>query len=154
MLPDDFFLRYLDNELVSLLLMLLIGIPLYICASASTPIAAALILKGLSPGAALVLLLAGPATNAATLTVLTHHLGRRATAIYLFAIAFSSLLLGWLTNRLYSWSGLELVPLVSSEGHEVHGLFSVAAAVLLLLLLAKLWLQRLRQSSDNCCDDR
>ena len=64
--PVNFVDRYLGGEYSSLLIMLIIGIPLYICASASTPIAAALVLKGLSPGAALVFLLAGPATNAAT----------------------------------------------------------------------------------------
>lgn len=152
-MPDDFFLRYLSNEPASLLLMLLVGIPLYICASASTPIAATLILKGLSPGAALVLLLAGPATNAATLTVITRQLGRNAAAVYLFAIASSSLLLGWITNRLYAWSGLELIPLAAGGGHESHGILSVTAAILLLLLLARHQLRRLRPGVSDCCDD-
>jgi len=70
LIPDDIFSRYLGAGLPAMLLMLAVGIPLYICATASTPIAAALILKGVSPGAALVFLLAGPATNLASLTVL------------------------------------------------------------------------------------
>ncbi len=76
----------------------LIGIPIYICASASTPIAAALILKGISPGAALVFLLAGPATNAATLTLVGRFWGRAATTVYLISIAVCSLALGGLTD--------------------------------------------------------
>ncbi|NOQ42097.1 MAG: SO_0444 family Cu/Zn efflux transporter, partial [Desulfuromusa sp.] len=76
LVPDDFFIRYLDNEFLSLLIMLGIGIPIYICASASTPVAAAPVLKGLSPGAALVFLSAGPATNAATITVMSRYFGR------------------------------------------------------------------------------
>ena len=67
LIPDDLFGRYLGSGLPAMLLMLAVGVPLYICASASTPIAAALILKGVSPGAALVFLLAGPATNMAAL---------------------------------------------------------------------------------------
>jgi uncharacterized membrane protein YraQ (UPF0718 family) len=74
--PDDFFLRYMGSEALSLLIMLGVGIPIYICASASTPVAAALVLNGLSPGAALVFLLAGPATNAATLTVVARYFGK------------------------------------------------------------------------------
>ena len=77
--------------LPAMIFMLALSIPLYICAVESTPVAAMLILKGLNPGAALVLLLAGPATNAASLTVLTKILGRRTVVIYLLSIAcFSS----------------------------------------------------------------
>ena len=68
--PEAWFSSYLGGGLPSMLIMLAVGIPLYICATASTPIAAALILKGVSPGAALVFLLAGPATNVTSLTVL------------------------------------------------------------------------------------
>ena len=81
------------------------GIPLYICASASTPIAAALILKGISPGAALIFLLAGPATNAATVTLVARFWGKRATAVYLLSIAACSLLLGWGTDAIYRAAG-------------------------------------------------
>ena len=83
LIPDDIFSKYLGSGLPAMLLMLAVGIPLYICATASTPIAAALILKGVSPGAALVFLLAGPATNIASLTVLTGVLGKRAVRVAL-----------------------------------------------------------------------
>jgi hypothetical protein len=77
LVPEDAAETFLGGGLGSMLLMLAVGIPLYICATASTPIAAALILKGVSPGAALVFLLAGPATNATSLTVLLRILGKR-----------------------------------------------------------------------------
>lgn len=99
--PEDFTQRLFAHEGRSMILMLVVGIPLYVCASASTPIAAVLIAKGLSPGAALVFLLAGPATNAATLTVLYRFWGKAATTLYLLSIAACSLIMGWAANRLF-----------------------------------------------------
>jgi uncharacterized membrane protein YraQ (UPF0718 family) len=88
LLPDDFFSRVLSWEsgIYPMLAMVAAGVPLYLCASASTPVAAALIAKGLSPGAALVFLLVGPATNAATMTVVARVLGARRLRIYLGSI--------------------------------------------------------------------
>src|SRR5210317_597599 len=106
LIPDDIFSRYLRPGLPAMLLMLIVGIPLYICATASTPIAAALILKGVSPGAALVFLLAGPATNMASLTVLVGTLGKRATAIYLSAIAVSAVFFGLVVDQVYISMGI------------------------------------------------
>jgi uncharacterized membrane protein YraQ (UPF0718 family) len=102
LIPDGFFTLLFEHQTASLFLMLLVGIPLYMCASASTPIASALVLKGLSPGAALVFLLAGPATNVATLTVGARFWGRKTTAVYLAVIACCSLVFGWLVNEFYS----------------------------------------------------
>lgn len=116
--------------------MLVIGIPLYICASASTPVAAALVLKGISPGAALVFLLAGPATNAATLTVVMRYFGRQATLVYLVAIAGCSLALGWLTNRIYDFLGLDISMWVHKMDDMADSPFMQMSAVILLLLIA------------------
>jgi uncharacterized membrane protein YraQ (UPF0718 family) len=71
-IPENFIQNYLGGGIESMLVMLLVGIPLYICATASTPLAASLIAKGMSPGTAFVFLLAGPATNAATITIILH----------------------------------------------------------------------------------
>ena len=101
LVPDEILVRYLGGGLPSMLLMLAVGIPLYICATASTPVAAALILKGVSPGAALVFLLAGPATNVTSLTVLWGTLGKRATAIYLTAICLSAVFFGLTVDHIY-----------------------------------------------------
>ncbi|MDJ0870126.1 MAG: SPFH domain-containing protein, partial [Myxococcota bacterium] len=101
-LPDDFFSTALGLEggLLPMLLVMLAGVPLYLCASASTPVAAALVAKGLSPGAALVFLLVGPATNAATIAVVGRLLGRRQLRIYLGSIVGVSLLAGLLLDML------------------------------------------------------
>lgn len=135
LVPEVFFLHYMNNEILSLLIMLGVGIPLYICASASTPVAAALVLKGLSPGAALVFLLAGPATNAATLTVVARYFGKRATMVYLASIALSSLLLGWLTNRLYDWLGIDITQWINESGDVTDSAIMQGSALVLLVLI-------------------
>jgi len=150
LVPDDFFLRYLQSEFASLLIMLVVGIPVYICASASTPVAAALVLKGLSPGAALVFLLAGPATNAATITVVARYFGRAATVTYLASIAFCSLALGWLTNRLYAWSGLDITRWVSEASAAAESPVMVVSAVVLMLLLARCYWPRKKAAECGC----
>ncbi len=146
LLPEDFFSRFFGSELVSLLVMLGIGIPLYICASASTPVAAALVLKGLSPGAALVFLLAGPATNAATLTVVARYFGKAATLIYLGSIGICSLVLGWFTNRLYAWWGLDITSWMSEVDAAADSPAMVLAAVFLALLLVRCYWPRRKEA--------
>jgi len=94
-IPDDFFAEYLGNPWVAMLVMLVVGLPLYVCASASTPLAAALVLtKGLSPGAALVFLLVGPATNITTVLVVGRMLGKASALLYIGTIAVVSLVCG------------------------------------------------------------
>ncbi len=92
--PDDFFAARLGRGLPAMLVMMLIGIPMYVCASASVPVAAALILKGLSPGAALVFLITGPGSNAAGLSTIWNTLGRRTAVIYLLTVAGCALAAG------------------------------------------------------------
>jgi len=92
--PTDSFQAISGHYWISLLAMLGLGIPLYVCATASVPIAAALILKGLSPGAALVFLMTGPASNAASVTTIAKTMGRRTAIIYLLVVAVSALACG------------------------------------------------------------
>jgi uncharacterized membrane protein YraQ (UPF0718 family) len=135
LVPVDFLNRYLGGGFLTMLLMLVVGIPLYICATASTPIAAALILKGISPGAALVFLLAGPATNITSLTVLFGILGRRATAIYLLAIATMAVIFGLAVDQLYGW--LHISPLTAvAKGAEALPPLAQWAGVIIILLLS------------------
>lgn len=94
LLPDDFFAAYGDRPFANMLLVLALSVPMYLCATGSVPIAAALMLKGLSPGAALVLLMAGPATNMAAIMVIGKVLGRRTLAVYLSAIAAGAVAFG------------------------------------------------------------
>jgi hypothetical protein len=119
LVPPDMFSQYLGAGLPAMLIMLAVGIPLYICATASTPIAAALILKGVSPGAALVFLLAGPATNMASLTVLTGTLGKRATAIYLASIAICAVLFGLIVDQVYLSLGISAQAVVGQASEIV-----------------------------------
>jgi len=137
LIPDDIFSRYLGSGLPAMLLMLAIGIPLYICASASTPIAAALILKGVSPGAALVFLLAGPATNLASLTVLIGTLGKRATAIYLSSIAVCSVVFGLVVDQIYGYWGLSAQAIVGQASEVVPLWLQWAGALVVVLLSIK-----------------
>ena len=135
LIPDDVFSRYLGPGLPAMLLMLIVGIPLYICATASTPIAAALILKGVSPGAALVFLLAGPATNMASLTVLVGTLGKRATFIYLSSIAVCSVLFGLMVDQIYVYWGISAQAMVG-QASEVIPLWLQWAGALFVLILS------------------
>jgi hypothetical protein len=137
LLPTSFFEEHLQGEFSSLIVMLGVGVPLYICASASTPIAAAMVLKGLSPGAALVFLLAGPATNAATITVISKFWGKNVTFIYLGTIACSSLFLGWILNRIYALFAIDITQWVSTSEMETGHPLSIISALLLLTLVAR-----------------
>ena len=73
LVPDNYFENNFSNPLFGMIMILAVSVPLYVCATGSVPIAAVLLMKGLSPGAALVFLMAGPATNIATLTVLSKN---------------------------------------------------------------------------------
>ena len=134
MVPAELLSSYLGGGIGSMLVMLAAGIPMYICASASTPVAAALVLKGASPGTALVLMLAGPATNITSLTVLYGLLGKRAAAVYLVFIAVFSVAAGMALDAFYAGFGLSAKAAAGSAGETLpHGL-QVACAVMLLLL--------------------
>ncbi|MGD8292773.1 MAG: SO_0444 family Cu/Zn efflux transporter [Desulfobacterales bacterium] len=137
LIPDDIFSQYLGPGLPAMLLMLIVGIPLYICATASTPIAAALILKGVSPGAALVFLLVGPATNMASLTVLVGTLGKRATAIYLTSIAVCSVIFGMIVDQIYSHWGISAKAMVGQASEMIPTWAQWSGAILVLLLSIK-----------------
>lgn len=96
--PDEFFLLFGHQPLLQMLVILLIAIPMYVCSTGSIPIAAALIMKGLSPGAALVMLIAGPAVNLASILVVQKAMGHRFTWIYLSTIVVFSIIFGLLLN--------------------------------------------------------
>jgi HflK protein len=142
-LPARLFEGVWGGGTMSMLLMLLLSIPLYTCASSSTPLAAALALKGLSPGAVLVFLLAGPATNIGSLVVLLKVLGRRAVALYLVSIAATTLAAGYILNMLYNVWGLDPRATFGGAGDLVPSSVKVAGAVLLGgLLINSMWRTR------------
>jgi len=131
-IPEGFIQNYLGAGFLSMLVMLAVGIPLYVCATGSIPIAAALMLKGLSPGGALVFLIAGPATNAVTITVISKYIGKKITVLYLLSIAVTSVLLGLLLNAV--WGNLEINKIVM-QGRILPMPIKVGSAVLLLGLI-------------------
>lgn len=136
LVPADFFGGVVPNGWPAMLAMLFVGVPIYTCATATTPIAAALMAKGLDPGAALVLLLAGPATNVATIAVVQRFLGRRVLAVYLASIAGFALVCGWLVNLLYPGFGLDPRQVAAAGAAEALGPLSrIGGAVLLALLV-------------------
>ena len=96
--PDEFFLSFGSQPLLQMLVILVIAIPMYICSTGSIPVAAALMMKGLSPGAALVMLMAGPAVNLASILVVHKSMGRRFTSAYLMTIVGFAVLFGLILN--------------------------------------------------------
>jgi uncharacterized membrane protein YraQ (UPF0718 family) len=101
--PSSFVEGALGGGITLLLIALVLGVPVYICATAATPIVAAFIAVGMSPGVALVFLLAGPATNLASMLALTGELGKQWLAVYLIAVSASAVALGLLLDRVYVW---------------------------------------------------
>jgi len=99
-LPDGFFSMFKGYGFIEILVILAASVPMYICATGSIPIAAVLLMKGVSPGAALVFMMAGPATNIATITVLGKIMGKKSLFIYLGSIIGGAIFFGMLTNWL------------------------------------------------------
>jgi uncharacterized membrane protein YraQ (UPF0718 family) len=133
LVPDDLFAeKLLGTGFLSMVVMMFLGIPIYVCATASIPVAAALILKGLTPGAALVFLITGPATNAAAFTTIWKALGGRTAIVYLFTVAISALGAGILLDMMFPALG----PSVRTHLHQMEPsvLGHISAALLLAVL--------------------
>ncbi|HWX59465.1 SO_0444 family Cu/Zn efflux transporter [Bradyrhizobium sp.] len=127
----------------SMLLMLVLSILLYTCGVCSTPMAAALALKGLSPGAALVFLVAGPATNIGSVVVLLKILGMRAVGVYLAAVAIMTLAAGFALNGLYQAWGIDPRLTFGSAAEFVPESVKITGAVLLsAVLIVSMWRTR------------
>lgn len=139
-IPAAVMTRYLGGGLPAMLIMLAVGIPMYICATASTPVAAALIVKGVSPGAALVFLLVGPATNITSLSMLFGLLGKRATAIYLVTLSFFAVISGLLVDRIYSALGISATAIIGQAGEIVpYGLQLIGGVLVTVLSIQPLF---------------
>ncbi len=133
--PDDLTMWTNDHRFLSMLVMLITGIPMYVCATSSTPIAAALILKGLNPGAALVFLLAGPATNAATINIVKNIFNNRALVIYLSMIAITSLAMGFCVDWIYDISGVQASAVVGQASKIFPHSIQLFSAIILAGLI-------------------
>ena len=143
LVPDGFFAEKLGTGIFAMLVMMAIGIPMYVCATASIPIAAALMLKGLTPGAALVFLMTGPATNAATFVTIWKILGRTTAITYLATIAGCALLSGILLD--YIAVSISPGAVAHHHGWMLPPLVKDISAVVLLAVLIFAILTKKRQ---------
>jgi copper ion binding protein len=133
--PQDFFEFVSNKPVLEMFLMLLISLPLYVCATASVPLAAVFLINGISPGAVLVFLMAGPATNIATITVIGNSLGRKTLISYLGTIILSSIIFGLMINFLFPTDFFISENNAKFAHNHSLGLFYHISAVLLILML-------------------
>lgn len=152
--PDSFFQTFAGNTPLSILLVLLFAIPMYICATGSIPIAIALMLKGLTPGAALVLLMAGPAVNVASMLVIQRVMGLRSLMVYLIAVIGGSILFALGIDYLLPAEWFTSALATHHAHAESWSVFNGACTIVLLLLLTNALLRRYVLKKDQChCHD-
>ena len=153
LLPPDLISGHFSTGQLAFLLATAISLPLYICATASIPMAYALMAAGLSPGAALIFLITGPATNTATVITLWKMLGHKATLIYLGSLIVIAWLAGWLLNSTLGAQTME---------HSIHQHTAMepelwqhlSGIALILILLISLYHSQLpKPAAKSCCCD-
>lgn len=137
LLPQDLLAPYIGGGILAMVMMVAIGIPLYVCATASIPLAVGFIHLGASPGAALAFLIAGPATNAATVATVWNLLGKKASIIYVGTVAVGGVLSGLFFDMLarYLPASLHGLERMHAHGGDTMGWFNLAAAFLLAVIL-------------------
>jgi uncharacterized membrane protein YraQ (UPF0718 family) len=150
--PADIFTQF--DGFAARIAFILIGVPVYICASASTPIAASLILKGLSPGTALIMLLVGPATNISNLLVLQKYMGKKAVVINVIAISVTALSLSFVVDWLYEFLAIPVNFNITQEHDHANIIMTVLTwifvALLLKALVKKEIFPRLKNERKGC----
>lgn len=148
LVPDNLLTALSEYPLLNMLLVLLFATPMYLCATGSIPIAAALMLKGLSPGAALVLLMAGPATNMAAILVINKVLGRKTLILYLTSIIVGAVGFGLFIDYLLpaEWFARGIIEATTAH-HTTLPWWEVLSGILLALLLAYALLTKFRNGN-------
>lgn len=141
--PADFFAVLGRNPLLSMIAVLIVAIPMYVCATGSIPIALSLMLKGLSPGTALVLLMAGPAANFASFTLISREMGRKSAIIYLSSIIIGAMAFGLAIDYLLpsAWFAVDSGVDIASACHHI-GIFPVLCSAVLVILLTVAFIRR------------
>jgi uncharacterized membrane protein YraQ (UPF0718 family) len=143
LVPPGYFAEKLGTGIFPLIAMMILGIPVYVCATASVPVAAALIMKGLTPGAALVFLMTGPATNAASFVTIWKVLGKATAIIYLATVAGCALLSGILLD--YAAAGVDF-EVAARPGWMLPDAVKSASALFLFAVLGFALLRRAKQT--------
>ncbi len=133
--PADFFSSLGDAPLLAMLLVVLVAVPMYVCATGSIPIALSLMLKGLSPGTALVLLMAGPAANFASFALISREMGRKAAVVYLLSIVAGAMAFGLAVDYLLPSAWFDVAVRHGGCAHGA-GVFTWVCSVVMALLLA------------------
>lgn len=148
--PDDFFTILGSTPLLSMIAVLVVAVPMYVCATGSIPIAMSLMLKGLSPGTAFVLLMAGPAANFASFTLISREMGRKAAAVYLGSIVVGALAIGLAIDYLMpaGWFTLDMQAAMSHH-HHISWLPTVCSAILVSLLAYSYITRKFHKSQIN-----
>lgn len=151
--PQSFFALFSDSSLLSMLIVLVFAIPMYLCATGSIPIAVALMMKGLSPGTALVLLMAGPAVNAASMLVVGKVLGKKTLLIYILSIILGSVLFGLGIDYLLprEWFTATVTEMASGSGSSVFNMICTAVLLVLLSVAMFLRFRQNRKCTDEAC---
>ena len=132
-IPQNLSEVLIDNSWFSYLIAIAIAVPLYVCATASLPIAAALMLAGVSPGAAFVFLTAGPATNTVTIGVVKSMLGKTSLYIYLGTIVVGSVIFGLGLDYLFDAASIDAAKLIHI--HEEVGTIEILSSSILWVLI-------------------
>lgn len=145
--PKEYSSLLFENQILTYFVILFLAIPLYTCATASLPIAAAFMLQGMSGGAAFVFLTAGPATSAVTMSVVYKMLGRTSVIIYVTTIAIMSLIFGFIFDTFLG--NLEILNI--SHHEEESSLLSRISSILMLLLIAYYLIKPLFKKKESCC---
>ena len=154
--PDDFFLFLHEYPLLCMVVVLVLAMPMYTCATGSIPLALALVEKGITPGAALVLLMAGPATSIASMLVVGKAFGKRTLVAYLVSIAFGAMFFGFIVDTFLMDTFLSsMLPHASAEchGHGPVGVFDyVCVAVLALFMIYAKFAHKGCGCHGGCCE--
>ena len=150
LLPDGFFTIFKDYGFLEILVVLAASVPLYICATGSIPIAAVLLMKGVSPGAALVFMMAGPATNVATITVLGKTMGKKSLFIYLASIIGGAIFFGVLTDWLIPENFILSKMIHYHDGAIAHEMLPKwvgisASLILIILIISGYFIERIQK---------
>lgn len=141
--PKDFFSILGTWPLLSMIAVLIVAIPMYVCATGSIPIALSLVMKGLSPGTALVLLMAGPAANFASFTLISREMGRKTAILYLISISLGAIAFGLMIDYLLPKDWFAIAGARHTDGMIHHtSLISLICSAILVILLLYSWLSR------------
>jgi len=159
-LPESIFSTYLNNPILNMFIVLLVAIPSYTCSIGSVPMAAVLLMKGLSPGATFIFLMAGPVTSIASMTVIGKTMGKRCLIIYVINIVINALFFGLVIDYFIpsSWFDMSIINQNILFDNDIHNvsLFGIICSIALIGLIFNAYIQKYLSSikskkQSSCC---